>query len=282
MAKVKTKKPINSGQRGMSVVNYRERTTTNKPHKPLLKSLKKNSARSRGKISVHFRGGGNKKLYRIIDFKQDKFGIPAKVETIEYDPYRTAFISLILYKDGERRYIISPEGIKVGDEILTKEEAPIKIGNRLPLKNIPPGTLVHNIEIKPGGGGKIARSAGSWVKILGIENDYAMLEMPSSEIRKVKANCLASIGQVSKSEHRAVVIGKAGRSRYIGRRPKVRGSAMNPVDHPYGGGEGRQPRGTRRPKTKWGKVTGGRKTRKKKKWSNKLILRRRKKKKRKK
>lgn len=281
MAKVRIKKPATPGQRGMSTVNYRETVTAKKPHKPLLKSLKKHSARSRGKISVRFRGGGNKRLYRIVDFRQNKFNVPARVETIEYDPYRTAFIALVVYKDGERKYILAPEGLKVGDEILTKEEASTKIGNRLPLRNIPPGTFVHNVEMKPGEGGKIARSAGSWAKILGIENDYAMLEMPSSEIRKVKANCLASIGQVSKSEHRTRVIGKAGKSRHMGRKPKVRGSAMNPNDHPYGGGEGRQPRGTKRPKTKWGKVTGGRKTRRKKKWSNKLILRRRKKKKRK-
>ena len=281
MAKIKVKKPTSPGQRGMTVIDYKSVLTTDTPYKPLLKKLKKHSARSHGKISVRFRGGGNKKLYRIIDFKQDKIGIPAKVETIEYDPYRTAFISLVLYKDGERRYILAPDGIKVGDEIIADENAPIKLGNRLPLKNIPPGTLVHNVELRPKQGGQIARSAGSWAKLLGLEGDYALLEMPSSEIRKVRANSWATIGQVSKTEHRTVVIGKAGRSRHMGRRPKVRGSAMNAVDHPYGGGEGRQPRGTRRPKTKWGKITGGRKTRKKKKWSTKFILQRRKKKKKK-
>ncbi len=281
MAKVKIKKPTSPAQRGMSVIDYKNVLTTDKPYKPLVKKLKKTSARSHGRISVRWRGGGNKKLYRIVDFKQDKIGIPGKVETIEYDPYRTAFIALVLYKDGERRYILAPEGLKVGDEILTKEDAPIKIGNRLPLKNIPPGMLIHNISMKPDGRGKIARSAGSWAKVLGIEGKYALLEMPSSEIRKIKAESWATIGQVSKPEHRKVVIGKAGRSRHMGRRPKVRASAMNPVDHPYGGGEGRQPRGTKRPKTKWGKVTGGHKTRKKKKWSNKFIVKRRKSKKKK-
>ncbi len=281
MAIIKRKKPKTPGQRGMTVVDYKKVLTTDTPYKPLLKKLKKKVGRSKGRISVRHRGGGQKKLYRLVDFKQDKFDIPGKIETIEYDPYRTAFISLVLYKDGERRYILTPDGVKVGDEIITSEKAEIKPGNRLPLKNIPAGTLVYNIEIKPGGGGKIARSAGSSVKLLGLEGEWALLKMPSTEIRKVKAECLASVGQVVGVSPQFLNIGKAGRSRHLGRRPVVRGSAMNPRDHPYGGGEGRAPRGIKRPKTKWGKVTGGKKTRKKKKWSDKLIVQRRKKKKKK-
>jgi large subunit ribosomal protein L2 len=275
---IKVKKPVTPGQRGMTVIDYSVLSKVS-PEKSLLKRLKKHSGRNnQGRITVRHQGGGHKKLYRIIDFKQDKLDQEAVVETLEYDPYRTAFIAKILYKDGERRYILAPHGLKVGDKIITSENAPLAIGNRLKLKNIPPGYQVYNIEITPGKGGQIVRSAGSYAEVLGMDDKehYAILKMPSGEVRKINYECFASIGQVSNPEHNLVVIGKAGRSRWMGIRPTVRGSAMNPVDHPYGGGEGKAKRGTRRPKTKWGKVTGGHKTRKKKKWSNKLILQRRK------
>jgi len=277
---IKAKKPTTPGQRKMTVVDYKKVLTTNEPYKPLLVKLNQKYGRSKGKISVRWRGGGHKKMYRLIDFKQgqDKLDIPAKVLTIEYDPYRSAFISLVCYKDGEKRYILAPDGLKKGSKIITSEKAPIKTGNRMMLKNIPPGTLICNVELYPGRGGQMTRSAGSFAKMLGTEKGYAILQLPSSEIRKVKENCFATIGQVSCPEHSSIVLGKAGRSRHMGRKPAVRGSAMNPREHPYGGGEGRAPRGTKRPKTKWGKVTGGRKTRKKRKPSSKFILQRRKKK----
>jgi large subunit ribosomal protein L2 len=262
----------------MTVIDYSVLSKVS-PEKSLLKRLKKHSGRNnQGRITVRHQGGGHKKLYRIIDFKQDKLDQEAVVETLEYDPYRTAFIAKVLYKDGERRYILAPHGLKVGDKIITSENAPLAIGNRLKLKNIPAGYQVYNIEVTPGKGGQIVRSAGSYAEVLGIDDKehYAILKMPSGEVRKINYECFASLGQVSNPEHNLVVIGKAGRSRWMGIRPTVRGSAMNPVDHPYGGGEGKAKRGTRRPKTKWGKVTGGHKTRKKKKWSNKLILQRRK------
>jgi large subunit ribosomal protein L2 len=275
---IKVKKPVTPGQREMTVIDYSVLSKVS-PEKSLLKRLKKHSGRNnQGRITVRHQGGGHKKLYRIIDFKQDKLDQEAVVETLEYDPYRTAFIAKVLYKDGERRYILAPHGLKVGDKIITSENAPLAIGNRLKLKNIPAGYQVYNIEVTPGKGGQIVRSAGSYAEVLGIDDKehYAILKMPSGEVRKINYECFASLGQVSNPEHNLVVIGKAGRSRWMGIRPTVRGSAMNPVDHPYGGGEGKAKRGTRRPKTKWGKVTGGHKTRKKKKWSNKLILQRRK------
>ncbi len=270
-------KPTTPSRRHMSVIDFKKYLTVSKPFKPLLISLKKHSARNnKGRITMRHRGGGHKKLYRIVDFKQDKIGIVGKIETIEYDPYRNSFISLVLYKDGERRYILTAEGMKVGDEIVSNQNTPIKLGHRLCLKNIPVGTEVHNIEVFPGQGGKYIRSAGSSASVMGVEGKYAILKFPSTEIRKILADCFATIGSVSNSEFRTINIGKAGRKRWLGRRPVVRGTAMNPCDHPHGGGEGRSPRGTKRPKTKWGKVTGGRKTRKKKKWSNKLIIKRRK------
>jgi large subunit ribosomal protein L2 len=238
--------------------------------------IEKAGRNNKGRITVRHQGGGVKKMYRLIDFKQDKYNIPAKVETIEYDPNRNAFISLVVYRDGERRYILNAEGMKVGQEIMVGENAPIKIGNRLPLKNILVGTAVHNIELLPKEGGKMIKTAGSMAEVMGLEGKYAMLRLPSGEVRKVLAECFATIGQISNSEFRTINIGKAGRSRHLGIRPTVRGSAMNPCDHPYGGGEGKQPRGTRKPKTLWGKVTGGHKTRRKKKWSNVLIIKRRK------
>ena len=273
----KTFKPTTPSLRQRTALEFRKVITTSKPYKGLLARLNEKSGRNnKGRITTRHQGGGVKKMYRLVDFKQDKLNIPAKIETIEYDPNRNAFISLIIFKDGERRYILNAEGMKVGQEIIASENAAIKIGNRLPLKNIPVGTAVHNIELLPKEGGKMIKSAGSMAEVMGLEGKYAILKLSSGETRKVLAECFASIGQVSNSEFRTINLGKAGRSRHLGIRPTVRGSAMNPCDHPYGGGEGKQPRGTKRPKTLWGKITGGRKTRRKKKWSNVLILKRRK------
>lgn len=247
------------------------------PLKSATKGFKKSWGRNnKGRITSKYRGGGAKRLYREIDFKQNKFNIPGKVFSIEYDPNRTTRIARINYADGERRYILAPQDIKVGDEIITAEKASLKPGNRMKLKNIPQGSMVHNIELRPGQGGKLVRSAGSGATVLASEGGYVQLVMPSSETRMVSEENYASIGQLSNMEHSSIVIGKAGRSRWLGRRPKVRGTAMNPVDHPHGGGEGKQGRGTRRPKTAQGKITGGRKTRNKKKKSGKFIIRRRK------
>jgi len=273
---MKTYKPTTSSRRFMTAVDYSVLSAT-EPLKKLLKRLSKHSGRNnQGRITMRHQGGGAKKLYRLVDFKQNKFDIPAKIESLEYDPCRTAFIARVLYKDGERRYILASKNMKVGDEIITSENAPLKEGNRLALKNIPVGYLVYNVELNKNKGGQLARSAGSYAEVIAQENGFTHLKLSSSEIRKVPWENFASLGQVSNPDHNLVVIGKAGRSRHLGIRPTVRGSAMNPCDHPYGGGEGRAPRGTRRPKTKWGKVTGGRKTRKKKKWSNKMIIKRRK------
>lgn len=244
-----------------------------------LKSLKHSFHRSVGRnnnglVTSKYRGGGAKRLYRDIDFRQNKINVPAKVVAIEYDPNRTSRIARLHFADGEKRYILSAQDMKVGDTIITSEKAPLKPGNRMKLKNIPQGTIVHNIEFFPGQGGKMVRSAGSGANVLASDKGYVQLVMPSSEIRTVSEECYASIGQLSNAEHSSIILGKAGRSRWLGRRPKVRGSVMNPVDHPYGGGEGRQGRGIKRPKTAQGKVTGGRKTRNKKKKSGKFILRR--------
>lgn len=274
---MKSHKPTTPSRRQLTSLDYKAVTTTGISHKALLKPLAKNAGRNnKGRITVRHKGGGNKRLYREIDFRQNKFNVPARVETIEYDPNRNAFIGLVVYKDGERRYVILPEGLSVGNEIVTAEKTEIKAGNRLTLKNIPVGTQIHNIELLPKQGGKIIKAAGSAAIVMGLEGNYAILKMPSGEVRKVLSECYASVGAVSNSEFRTINIGKAGRNRWLGVRPTVRGTAMNPCDHPYGGGEGRQPRGTRRPKTLWGKVTGGHKTRRKKKWSNVLILQRRK------
>jgi large subunit ribosomal protein L2 len=245
-----------------------------------LKSLKKGFHKSvgrnnQGRITSSHRGNGVKRLYRVVDFKQMKLDIPGKVVALEYDPNRTARIARVNFVDGDRRYVIAPQDLKVGDTIVTSEKGPIRPGNRMRLKNIPQGTLVHNVELFPGQGGKIVRSAGSGATVLASEAGQVQLAMPSSEMRMISGECLASIGQVSNAEHALISLGKAGRSRWLGRRPKVRGTAMNPVDHPHGGGEGRQGRGTRRPKTRHGKITGGHKTRNKKKKSSKFILRRR-------
>jgi large subunit ribosomal protein L2 len=250
-----------------------------KPEKRLLLTLKNRAGRNnQGRITVRHKGGGVKKRYRIVDFGQNKIDIKAKVASIEYDPYRTAFLMLLEYEDKEKRYRIAPEGAKVGDEVICKDKAVLKKGNRMKIKNVPVGTGVFNIELVPGQGGKIIRSAGSTAKILAHEGKYTNLQMPSGEIRKVNSESFATIGGVSHSEWRYVVIGKAGSSRRKGKRPAVRGSAMNPVDHPHGGGEGRTSIGLKHPKTPWGKPALGVKTRKKKKWTNKLIIQRRKKK----
>jgi len=274
---MKKYKPTTPGTRGKTTVTYRDVLTTDKPHKPLTRGIKRSVGRNNvGRITVRHKGGGHKRLHREIDFKYDKRDIPARIETIEYDPNRSSFISLAVYKDGEKRYITTPKNIKKGSTFVVGDKAPVKIGNRMRLKNIPVGTFVHNIELKPEGGAKIIRSAGSSAEVQGVDAGYVLLKMPSTEIRKVQENCFATIGEVSNDEHKLVTYGKAGRSRWKGIRPTVRGSAMNPVDHPHGGGEGRAGRGRRRAVSKWGKPTGkGQKTRRAKKYSNNLIVSRR-------
>lgn len=277
---MKKYKPTTPSRRNMSTVSYKGVLTVQEPKKSLTGGFKRGVGRnSSGRITSGHKGGGVKRLYRQIDFKYNKFDIPAKIETIEYDPNRSGFIGLVLYNDGERRYVLLPSGLKTGDKILTSEKSEISIGNRLPLNKIPVGTFVYNIEMKPHGGAKIARSAGNYAEVIASEGGFVHLKMPSSEIRKVIGGSWASIGAVSNEEYRLVNKGKAGRNRWLGKRPKVRGSAMNPVDHPYGGGEGRQPQGTKRPKNRWGKGTRGVKTRKVKKYSNVFIVNRRKSKK---
>jgi len=279
---MKQYKATTPGRRQMTGISFKKILTATKPYKKLTKTLKKKAGRNKqGRITVRHRGGGHKRKYRIIDFKRDKMNIPAKVETIEYDPNRSAFICLVTYKDGEKRYILAPQDIKVGDEIIAAEEAPLKPGNRMVLKNIPTGTPVYNIELVPGKGGKIVRSAGTSAQVMAHEGGYTYLTLPSSEVRIVPQEAMATVGVISNPEHRFVTIGKAGRTRWLGIRPTVRGSAMNPVDHPHGGGEGRAPVGLRKgPKTPWGKQAYGVKTRKKKKYSDKFIIKKRKKKKR--
>ncbi len=253
--------------------------TKKKPEKKLLKNLKRKAGRSsNGRITVRHKGGGKKRLYRMVDFGQKKIDIPAKVLALEYDPYRSAFIALLEHEDKEKRYILSPQGLKVGDQVIISEKTPVSPGNRMKLKNIPTGTIVYNVEIQPEMGGKLIRSAGTSAQVLAHEEKYTHLKMHSSEVRKVLSECFASIGEVSNPEHRFIKLGKAGRSRWKGIRPTVRGSAMVPVDHPHGGGEGRSPIGLPHPKTPWGKPALGVKTRKKK-WTDKLIMQRRKKKK---
>ena len=276
---LKKHKPTSNGRRNMTSINYRDKLTTNKPHKALTKGGKRAVGRnSSGRITTRHKGAGNKRRYRQIDFMMtDKMGIPAKIETVEYDPNRSAFISLVVFADGERRYMLTPQGLKVGDKIVTAEDAPVTPGNRTVLKNIPVGTFVYNVELKPRGGAKIARSAGAYVQVSAHDEGKTNLKMPSGEVRKVSDQCWASVGEVSNSEHKLVNLGKAGRSRWLGRRPTVRGSAMNAVDHPHGGGEGRQGIGLRRgPKTRQGKLAYGVKTRRKKKYSNQSIVSRRK------
>ena len=273
---VKSFKPYSAGRRFMTVSSFDE-ITTDKPEKSLTVRLTKTGGRNQqGKLTVRHRGGGHKRLYRIIDFKRTKDGIPARVATIEYDPNRSARIALLNYADGEKRYILAPNGLKVGDVVESGAEADIKPGNALPLKNIPLGTVIHAVEMKIGKGAQLVRSAGTSAQLMAKEGDYALLRMPSGEIRRVYINCRATIGQVGNLEHENITIGKAGRSRWLGRRPETRGIAMNPNDHPHGGGEGRSPVGRKSPMTKWGKIAMGKKTRRKKKASNRLIVHRRK------
>jgi large subunit ribosomal protein L2 len=271
---IKKYKPTSPGRRGMTVSTFEE-ITASKPEKSLLAPLKKHGGRNnQGRLTVRHQGGGHKQQYRIIDFKRGKDSIPAKVATIEYDPNRTANIALLHYADGEKRYILAPHGVKVGDTLYSGPGSDIKPGNALPLSSIPVGTVVHNVELKPGKGGQLARSAGTSIQLMAKEGKYATLRMPSGEMRMVLVNCRATVGQVGNIDQENINIGKAGRSRWLGIRPANRGVVMNPVDHPHGGGEGRSPVG-RNPVTPWGKPALGAKTRKKKKESNRLIIKRR-------
>ncbi len=274
---MKTYKPTSKSRRQMTHVTYRGVLTKSSPTKSLTSGFRRSNGRnSQGRITMRHKGGGHKRLFRDVDFLYNKKDIPAKISSVEYDPNRSAFIGLAVYKDGEKRYVIIPKSIKAGSTFIVSEKASLDAGNRLPLKNIPVGTFVYNIEIKPMGGAKIGRSAGIFAQVVANADGYTNIKMPSTEVRKINENCWASIGTVSNEEHHLENYGKAGRSRWKGIRPTVRGTAMNPVDHPYGGGEGRQGRGTKRPKTMWGKVTGGRKTRTPKKYSNVFIVSRRK------
>ena len=267
-------KPTSAGQRFKTTPSFEE-ITTNKPEKSLLDKVKKSGGRNvYGRITVRHIGGGNRQKYRVIDFKRNKDNIPAKVASIEYDPNRSAYIALLNYVDGEKRYILAPLGLSVGDTVMSGATAEIKVGNCLPLENIPVGSVVHNIEFQPGRGGKIARSAGNSAQYMAKEGKYATLRMPSGEMRKVPVTCRATIGQIGNTEHEIVSLGKAGRKRHMGVRPSVRGSVMNPVDHPHGGGEGKSPVGHAGPMTPWGKPALGYKTRKKKNRSNKFIVKR--------
>ncbi len=271
---VKKYKPTSPGRRGMTGSTFEEITRT-KPERSLLRPLRKRSGRNvYGRITVRHRGGGHKRQYRVIDFKRDKVNISARVLSIEYDPNRSARIALLMYADGEKRYIIAPLGMQVGDAVMSGEQAEIRVGNALSLERIPLGTMVHNIELQAGRGGKIARSAGTSAQVLAKEGDYVTLRLPSGEVRLVRKECMATIGQVGNIDHGNVKLGKAGRKRWRGRRPAVRGSAMSPRDHPHGGGEGRSPIGMPSPKTPWGKKTMGKKTRRNKA-TDKYIVRRR-------
>ena len=272
---VRNLNPVTPGSRFASRSDFSE-LTTDKPEKSLTVALRKKGGRNNtGRITVRRRGGGHKRRYRIIDFKRDKFGVPGKVATVEYDPNRSAYISLVHYEDGDKRYILSPLNIKVGDLIISGEKAPLKTGNALKLINIPTGLFVHNVELNPKNGGQLVRSAGSYAQVMAHDDGFATLKLPSGEVRMVPDQCLATIGQIGNRTHEQVVSGKAGRSRWLGRRPKVRGVVMNPVDHPHGGGEGKTS-GGRHPVTPWGKPTKGYKTRKKNKKSNNMIVKRRK------
>ncbi|MBO5396769.1 MAG: 50S ribosomal protein L2 [Clostridia bacterium] len=271
---IKVYKPTTNGRRNMSTIDYSQLSKV-APERSLLESLKKTSGRnSYGRITVRHHGGGNRQKYRIIDFKRNKTDVPATVLTLEYDPNRSAFIALIQYEDGVKNYIIAPSGLKVGDTVVSGATADIKVGNALPLVNIPTGTFVHNVELYPGRGGQLARSAGNAAQLMAKEGKYALLRLPSGELRNVPADCMATIGTVSNEDHLNVKVGKAGRTRHMGVRPTVRGSVMNPCDHPHGGGEGKSPIGRPGPVTPWGKPALGYKTRAKHKQSDKLIVRR--------
>ena len=272
---VKTIKAVTPGQRSKSVSTFEE-ITQDRPEKGLVRPLKKRAGRNnKGRITVRHRGGGHKRKYRIIDFRREKFGVPARVASIEYDPNRSSRIGLLYYADGEKRYILAPYGLKVGDTLLSGEKVPLKIGNAMPLKNIPSGLTVHNVELVPGKGGQMVRSAGTGAQIMAKDGGMVTLKLPSGELRMVREDCLATIGEVGNRSHETIKLGKAGRRRWLGRRPKVRGVAMNPVDHPMGGGEGKSS-GGRHPSSPWGMPTKGYKTRKKKKSSDRYIVKRRK------
>lgn len=271
---IKIYRPTSAGRRGMTTVSNEDLTRV-APERSLLAPLKSSGGRnSRGKVTVRHRGGGHKRRYRIIDFRRDKFNVPAKVETIEYDPNRSARIALVVYRDGEKRYILAPNGIKVGDTLMSGPSAEIRPGNALPIRLIPLGTVIHNIELYPGRGGQLVRSAGNQAQLVAKEGSMAQVRLPSGEVRFIDMNCLATIGQVSNADHGNVTMGKAGRKRWIGRRPAVRGVAMDPSSHPHGGGEGRSPIGMPGPKTPWGKPALGKKTRRNK-FTNQFIVRRR-------
>ncbi|KOP72264.1 50S ribosomal protein L2 [Cytobacillus solani] len=274
---IKKYKPTTNGRRNMTSSDFAE-ITTSTPEKSLLAPLHRKGGRNnQGKLTVRHQGGGHKRQYRLIDFKRNKDGIPGRVATIEYDPNRSANIALINYVDGEKRYILAPKNLEVGMEVMSGPEADIKVGNALPLANIPVGTVIHNIELKPGKGGQLVRSAGTSAQVLGKEGKYVLVRLNSGEVRMILATCRATVGQVGNEQHELINIGKAGRSRWLGKRPTVRGSVMNPNDHPHGGGEGRSPIGRKSPMTPWGKPTLGYKTRKKNNKSDKFIVRRRKK-----
>lgn len=272
---IKVYKPTTNARRNMSVTDYSGLSKV-APKKSLLAPVKKNSGRnSYGRITVRHRGGGNRRKYRIIDFKRQKFDVPAKVLTLEYDPNRSAFIALVQYEDGEKAYIIAPQGLKVGDTVVSGKDADIKVGNALPLSSIPTGTFIHNVELYPGRGAQLARAAGNMAQLMAKENGMALLRLPSGELRNVPDACMATIGQVGNTDHENVKIGKAGRKRNMGWRPTVRGSVMNPNDHPHGGGEGKSPVGRPGPVTPWGKPALGYKTRKTHNRSDKFIVKRR-------
>jgi large subunit ribosomal protein L2 len=272
---IKVYKRTTNGRRNMSVLEFKKTITTDTPEKSLLVTLDKNAGRNnQGKITVRHQGGGHKRKYRIIDFKRNKDNVPGRVATIEYDPNRSANIALINYADGEKRYILAPKGLEVGMTIMSGENVDVKIGNAAPISNIPVGQLIHNIELNPGKGGQLVRSAGTSAQILGREDKYVLVRLASGEVRKILSTCRATIGEVGNEYHELVRIGKAGRKRWMGIKPTVRGSVMNPNDHPHGGGEGRQPIGRKSPLTPWGKPALGLKTRNKKKASSNLIVRR--------
>lgn len=271
-------KPTTPGQRGMSRLEYRKLLSGHRPEKSLVSGGKRAMGRNaHGRITTRHKGGGHKRRFRDVDFSFSKKNIPARITSIEYDPNRSAFVGLAVYRDGEKRYVVLPQKMQVGAEFMVSETAPVTVGNRLPLGNMPVGTFVYNIELKPGGGGKLVRSAGGFAEVIAQDSGYTHLKMPSTEVRRVISTAWASVGEASNPEHRLVVVGKAGRTRWRGIRPTVRGTAMNPVDHPHGGGEGRQGRGHRRQRSMWGKPTGkGQKSRRPKKYSNVFIVSRRK------
>jgi large subunit ribosomal protein L2 len=271
---IKIYRPTSAGRRGMSVTSFEDITRT-EPERSLLAPLRKQAGRNnRGTVTMRHRGGGHKRRYRIVDFRRDKHGVPARVDSIEYDPNRSARIALVVYQDGEKRYILATVGMKVGDTVMSGPTAEIRPGNALPILQIPLGTVIHNVELYPGRGGQLARSAGNSAQLVAKEGNMAQVRLPSGEVRYININCLATIGQVSNPDHANITIGKAGRYRWLGRRPSVRGIAMDPGSHPHGGGEGRSPIGMPGPKTKWGKPALGKKTRRNK-FTNKYIVRRR-------